>query len=370
MNSLGSRAVVSERTVTVSHLYDLGDFEPAVRVGQDVGVGDVIATRKMTAHPSIIDLPNGSGQVSKSETRPERFTPGSPVAEGETLAAASGPFGFGKRSITAPTSGTVEFHSESGSVLVIRPDDRTEDVVARFPGRVSEIHPHGIEVELSGRVIRGVLGTGPEVTGPVAIIRDSEDISAQIRSLTSSETGAPARIICFQTPIDLKTTQLVRDADQGTGPIALIAPSMSFQDFTVFEDAATDISCVIIEGFGTKAFGNAETDPVWGMLTAAEQTEGVAIPQALGGGACVVLTASTAAPEGAAVQPRLEPGTPVRFLRGLGIAHGTVLDVPDEPSILPSGYKTEAVLVAVEDGAVEMVATGNLDILSESTGEG
>jgi hypothetical protein len=358
--------VVSNAGQTVRYTYRLKDFRPKVRIGQTIQTGDALAVYSLIPSVSVLNLATQLGRNARVARRAASFEKGSFVTQGEPLAEASGRFGLGRREVTAPVSGLVEAFVEDPGVLVIRPDKREETVLARFPARVVDINERGIDVEVSGRTIRAMRVRGVPVSGTLAVVSEETSVSDALRSAIDAADLSAPRIIAFHSPIDHKLAHLVREAYWRPDQVAIVCPAVAYDDFERESDPFPGLTVMAIEGYGAQSFGSPESDPIWRTIMASEGKEAIVLPREGDGESLLVLPAE---PMGAAetTVEVLHPGTVVRFIHGLEIDHGTVVEVPDDETWLPSGYRAKAALVALTNSTVVLVPQANLEVVSAGT---
>src|SRR5581483_944421 len=152
--------VISQTPTKITYKYlARGNTSARVQPGQLVREGELIAVRSTTPPVSVVDLTTFIGKNGKSVS----FEVGDSITEGGTLAESSGRFGFGRRTVKAPTSGRVEACIAETGLLLIRPPSKEERIEASFPARVGSVGDGVISVELEGRFIRSAMAKGHPV---------------------------------------------------------------------------------------------------------------------------------------------------------------------------------------------------------------
>jgi hypothetical protein len=157
---------------------------------------------------------------------------------------------------------------------------------------------------------------------------------------------------------------LVSEAYWRPDQVAVIGPTMPYEDFVKLDESFPGITVVIVGGFGTSAFGDKETDPIWRAIVDNRGLEAIVIPRSADGTARLVFPSSEfSSPAGPA---ELRPGLEVRFLQGFEFMRGTVVEVSEGQRFLQSGYRSTVVVVATEKGRVQTVARANVEVLAGS----
>jgi len=354
--------VVSAGAVSIGHRYDLRDFEPNVIEGQYVRAGEIIGSRRVGSLPAFVNVGHA---LHRNGGSTGNLGPGSVVAKGEVLAETSGRFGLGRREIRSPVSGTVQVVVQDTGLLIIRPDLHQDEVRASFPGTVTQVTGDGVTVEIHGRAVRAMIGSGPEVSGRLGVVSETESASDTLKQLIDAEGASSPRVLAFQGSIDLKVAEMVRDAYSPADQIAIVGPTVRRADFTAMTDGIQGMTIVAVGGFGDQSFGSIDNDPVWSIIAQNQGNDVILLPDLPDGGFVLFISSTDSSPsDGADVV--LRPGLPVRFLRGLQLAQGTVVEILEGKRRLPSGYVVDAALVAIEGGGVELIARDNLEVLSSA----
>jgi hypothetical protein len=146
--------------------------------------------------------------------------------------------------------------------------------------------------------------------------------------------------------------------------VAVIGPTMPYEDYVKLDESFPGITVIIVEGFGTSAFGDKKTDPIWRAIVDNRGLEAIAIPRSADSTARLVFPSSEVS--GATGPTELRPGVEVRFLQGFEFMRGTVVGAPEGQRFLQSGYRSAVVVVATEKGPDQTVARANVEVLAGS----
>jgi len=91
--------------------------------------------------------------------------PGDPVKAGETVAVAEELFGLALRELVSPVDGVVESVGSRRTSLVLAGTER--GVTALVPGRVTDVNPGEVGLEVTGWHLQGYFGFGHPVAAPL-----------------------------------------------------------------------------------------------------------------------------------------------------------------------------------------------------------
>jgi hypothetical protein len=339
--------------------------EVLVRPGQAVGPEDVVARARVPGAAEVVAAAALLGVEPADLPRLMAKRAGDPVAAGEALAAARGPFGLGRRELRSPCAGTVELVSPvTGHVTLRRPPAPVE-VRAHLAGRVAEVLPgEGAVVEARGALIQGIFGVGGERRGPLAF--------------PEGGAGPPGggRGAVWVVPGPASGMDLRRAAEAGA--VGLVAASIPDADLVAFagRDYAVGVTgeedvplvLVLTEGFGRLEMARRTAALLRGLagrpaaLSGATQIRaGVLRPEVF------VPEEAHGAGERRAPRPLgLVAGATVRLIRTPEFgAVGRVVSLPAEPEEIATGARVRVVRVRLRDGQVLTVPRANVELVEE-----
>ena len=143
-------------------------LKPKVLLGDPIATGSHLGVDQGKPPPVLV-------QVAASLKRPPRSMEAdlkkrlhSTVAEGQELAAASGPLGMGKKVVTSPVSGEVTAVLVEMGAIVIQPESMIQAASAPFASRVTKVSAQVVELTTSGQTIEGTVMAGSDVAGGLA----------------------------------------------------------------------------------------------------------------------------------------------------------------------------------------------------------
>jgi hypothetical protein len=343
-----------------------------------VAKGDLVHARDVVARTlldgDIVPVPVASllGVPAGDVPSLMLVAPGDAVREGQPVARSKGIFGFGKKELPSPASGTVESVSATTGQLILRGAPLAVEVKAYVDGTVTEVaEGEGVTVEADAVFIQGIFGIGGETIGPVvlAAARHDEPLDAgQIRpDMKGAVVVGGARI----------TAGAVRAA-QAAGVAAIVAGGIDDADLrdilghdlgvAITGSERIGLTIVVTEGFGDIAMAERTFALLTGLAGreasvngATQIRAGVMRPEIV-----VVRRPEDPAPaEGARPEEGLlEIGTQVRLIRDPHFgALGTVSALPSEPAVLGSGSKARVLEVALADGRRVTVPRANIELI-------
>jgi hypothetical protein len=346
--------------------------EVLVAKGDRVHARDVVARTLLDG--DIVPVPVASllGVPAGDVPSLMLVAPGDAVREGQPVARSKGIFGFGKKELPSPASGTVESVSATTGQLILRGAPLAVEVKAYVDGTVTEVaEGEGVTVEADAVFIQGIFGIGGETIGPVvlAAARHDEPLDAgQIRpDMKGAIVVGGARI----------TAGAVRAA-QAAGVAAIVAGGIDDADLrdilghdlgvAITGSERIGLTIVVTEGFGDIAMAERTFALLTGLAGreasvngATQIRAGVMRPEIV-----VVRRPEDPAPaEGARPEEGLlEIGTQVRLIRDPHFgALGTVSALPSEPAVLGSGSKARVLEVALADGRRVTVPRANIELI-------
>jgi hypothetical protein len=346
--------------------------EVLVAKGDRVHARDVVARTLLDG--DIVPVPVASllGVPAGDVPSLMLVAPGDAVREGQPVARSKGIFGFGKKELPSPASGTVESVSATTGQLILRGAPLAVEVKAYVDGTVTEVaEGEGVTVEADAVFIQGIFGIGGETIGPVvlAAARHDEPLDAgQIRpDMKGGVVVGGARI----------TAGAVRAA-QAAGVAAIVAGGIDDADLrdilghdlgvAITGSERIGLTIVVTEGFGDIAMAERTFALLTGLAGreasvngATQIRAGVMRPEIV-----VVRRPEDPAPaEGARPEEGLlEIGTQVRLIRDPHFgALGTVSALPSEPAVLGSGSKARVLEVALADGRRVTVPRANIELI-------
>ncbi len=367
---------VAEKTVIVKERRLPLKGNVLVKEGDRVRAGDVVARTELPGN--VVPL-NMAGLLAVPPEEVRRFMlkkEGDPVERGEVIAQTPGLFGFlFKRSVTAPTMGTVESISDVTGQVMLREPPIPVEVIAYVDGTVTRVIPdEGVVVTTVGSMIQGIFGIGGEVLGELFVVVGSPDEPLTPDRIPANASG---RILIGGSHVTAGALRKARDAG-ARGVVVGGIESRELRDFLGYdigvaitgnEDAG--LTLVVTEGFGDipmarrtfELFQKLNGKPA-SMNGATQIRAGVIRPE-------VIVSYPDEDPEQVAEEERkhlsgvLEKGRRVRVIRAPYFGKiGTVVELPPEPVEIETEARVRVVILEL-DGQRVVVPRANVELIEE-----
>lgn len=380
MYSYFTSPVAIGQPTLVSYRYDARNFEPEVRSQDVIKVGDAIAIRHLLGDLIVVDVAKQLKARPGIAVRSLEKEEGSFVRSGERIAVRRGFLGLSRYEALAPVAGTLKANLVDDGSVVLRAMEKPETMVAYLPGRVTALDATGVTVETYARLVHGAVGTGGMASGVIHPVSAAMPLPRALSQIRESSPGSAASgpVLIFQHALTLEAAlQCVPGAEGGAGvPVAaIVAPSMSYREYSELRVRAPGLVVVLTEGFGSAPMAEV----IWRVLVAETDVD----PGALTSGTFVGVDASTdlslgrrplviLPEEGQPITgPRehfpdaIPEGAAVRAMVGLQMQTGQVERVWQEPRVMPSGYRVEALDIRVAEGFTATVPVDDVEVLAE-----
>jgi hypothetical protein len=317
-----------------------------------VAATDVIAEARIVSQHQVLDISRGLGVPADQADKYVTRKVGEEVSQGDVIA---GPVGLFPRTIRAPKDGKVV--SVGGGQVLIELERAPFELKAGIPGTVLELIPdRGVVIETTGALIQGVWGNGQIDSGVLVcmarspeeeLTRDRFDISMR-GSIVLGGTCSQADVLTAAANVPLR---------------GLILSSISAD--LVPAALQLKLPILVLEGFGKLAMNPA----AYKILTTNEKRE-IAV------NACIWDRLSGERPEavihlpaaGPLPTPRevdiFAPGQSVRIVRApYAAAAGVLVALRPGLTAFPSGVRTSAAAVRLENGEQVVVPLANLEVV-------
>jgi hypothetical protein len=354
---------VTTQPVSVTYRYSLTRFEPRVSVGDSVLPGDVIARKSVSQPLVMVDVADAMNKKRKSVGRNIAVEEGAQIERGQRIAAASGPFGFGKREVASPVDGTVEAVLHEQALVVLRPPDSVDDVLAGVAGIITRLSANGVDIEANGFAIRGIVGSGEETYGLLRLLSSDSTFDA----FSAPGAAATPAVVVSRVGVSGDDIDRIIAAWKDGAVSALVVPCVSRRDFERVRSNLPPLALIATEGFAGPQSGVAMHDSIWSTLTRFDGRPVAVDPGSDGNGSNlpVILIPSDG---GAARAPGdsvpLSDGVDVRGLSGMSLMAGRLAEVLPGTRPLESGHVVAAAAVTLDDQSRVLVAVDGLEPVS------
>lgn len=323
-----------------------------VREGQEVQPTTEVAVTVTEPRYALLDVARRLGVPPHKADASIVVKPGDRVQAGDVLAERKGLF---RRTVAAPAEGEVVLAGEGQILLRLRSPRYT--LTAGVPGQVVRVvEDRGVDILVRGAVLDGVWGNGKADYGLLQVVAESPGEPLTPEKLTVERRGLVVVAGFCDDPqaLALANELPLRALVLGSLRARLIPVALSM-----------DIPVVVLEGFGAFPMGEA----AFRLLKshAGREAAVVAEPWNREEGTRPQVVIPLDIPDAPEPLPadEVQVGRKVRVVRQpyLGLV-GTVIAVPQEPTLLPNGLRVRAADVRLDDGTHIVVPLSNLEILA------
>jgi hypothetical protein len=221
---------------------------PIVTAGAEVRPEQVIAVRRRPGQPLRVRVTELLGRPPGQVAAVLLARPGQQLHEGEAL--ARDPQG---REVPSPATGLLLSVSAIDGSVMIAPFGEEEPVIGHVHGRVREVGPGAVVLEVPGVVLHGVGGTGDAVHGELVIAVHTPEEELRAGAI---DVGATGKIIVGGSRASAET--LTRARAMGVAGIVLGGVlDKELRDFEAIQRRRREIGgltgsfgVLLLEGFG------------------------------------------------------------------------------------------------------------------------
>lgn len=337
--------IVRERTLPVAGKVN-------VHVNQRVNPTDVIAEATFAREHVLLDVARTFGVSPTAADRMIKVNQGDRLAQGALVAESAGLF---PRTIKAPRAGRVMIVG-SGQVLMEVGDTRVE-LRAGLPGVVTQVLPErGVVIRTAGALIQGVWGNGRIDNGLMVNLLEKPDDVLGAERLDVSLRGS---VILGGHVRDAETLRAAAELPVRGLILSSLVSSLIVNAYQM------RFPILVTEGFGampmnTAAFRLLTTNNKREVTVNAEHFDryGGNRPEVI-----IPLPVSSEPPEPSTFET-FAVGQTVRLRRppNAGMI-GTLSNLPNGLSVLPSGLRAPAAEVKLEEGETVLVPLVNLEVV-------
>lgn len=322
------------------------------RRGQHVNPGDVVAEAIIEPEHILLDLGRGLGLNAKDVEKYVQVKGGDQVGEGDVLA---GPVGVARRVMRSPHDGVVVVVGEGQ--LLLRLDTPPFELKAAYQGVIADlINDRGVIIETTGALIQGVWGNGRSSYGLLTVLSQAPDDTLSPSQLDVSLRGSVVfagyceNEAVFQAGADLPLRGLILSSMH-----ARLISAANKVDYPV----------IVIEGFGKIPLNSAAFKLLsssgrrdltinadrWDRYTGTRPEVILAVPAGTQAELPDEMDIFSAGKHARVISPPYQGKL------------ATVMSVPSNLSILPSGVSALAASIRFEDGETALVPIANLDLI-------
>lgn len=354
--------------------------EVLVRAGQRVEPEEVIARAFVPGTPQIVNVARALMITPANIERAMRREIGNRIAQGEVLARSSS---IGGRVCLSPVSGVIAAVDHETGYVTITPDPVAYELQATVRGLVMDIIPYeGVRIETPAAQVYGVFGIGQERSGVLRLVTTdpAEPILPELIDARSSYAVIIGGCGITAPALRRAVQEQVRGVIVGGIDEAELRAFLGWSSISAWRTGRgswnlpaspaaqqCELTLVVTEGFGQRAMCSSlfellashdrQEALIEGMtnLRAPMQRPRVVIP----------LSVRAAAIQLESPRPQLRPGAMVRLLDYTRLGQlGQIRSVPSVPRRLPSGIRSLAVEVVLEDGTMALLPRTAVEVLN------
>jgi hypothetical protein len=345
--------------------------EVLVQVGDRVEPQTVVARALLPGNVVTLPLARTLGVAPADLPEMLLLKEGEAVRKDQPVARSKGIFGMMKQTAVAPTTGVLESVSKVSGQALFREAPVPVEVKAYIAGTVSAVTPRfGVEVTGRGTLVQGIFGIGPEVHGPVAMLKGETARALQPADILPEHRGT---ILVGGALADLPTLRRCIEA----GVAALVVGGIDAADLkgllgfdlgvAITGNETVGLTIVVTEGFGPLAMSArthrllaAAAGQVASVSGATQIRAGVLRPEVLVPGS-IERIEKTAVDSGL-----LALDSVVRIIRDPHFgALGRVCALPHEPQLLDTEARVRILSVTLPDGRRITLPRANVELVDE-----
>ncbi len=335
-----------------------------VRKGEKVEARQIVAEASLAGDLVIVRTAEQLGLHPEEALKAFLVREGDKVKKGDVLCEHKALFGLLKSRILSPADGTVEFISKETAHLGIRLLPKKITLNAFIAGEVLSVEERrAVEICSYSAYIQGIFGVGGESIGMLKVVEEREELN---------NINLKGQILVVKDKI---TKELVNRCT-AQGVAGLIGASAEYRlvaDYagkeigvavTGNEDVAFPL--ILTEGFGTLIMRehawsilkslNGKECSISGatQIRAGAQRPEIIIPLKNGRNYVNLKSESQ----------ELVVGTQVRIIRNPWFGEiGTVVELPQEPELIPTGAKCRVLRCKLKSGKIVTVPRANIELV-------
>lgn len=340
-----------------------------VKVGDIVTAEDPVLRAELPGEILILRVAEQMGFDSDQVGQGLKVKVGDLVNKGDLICALSSFFGLFKAKLVSPASGTVEYFTSANAHLGIRQESSPLEIKAYIDGKIVEVEESkSVVVETRGCFVQGVFGVGAESFGELFVLPITAEKTVTVSFLESQISElANSVLVGGQTYTSDALAFCAKASVKGV--ICGSINSETLKDYVGYEigvsvtgDEDVPFPLIITEGFGSLPMSSRILDvltPVSGKrcsISGVTQVRaGATRPE------IVVPNSSTAQLK--ETNSFLELGARIRIIRVPYFgAFGQVIDLPQDPQLIPTGAKVRVLKAKLDSGEEVIVPRANVEL--------
>jgi hypothetical protein len=226
-----------------------------VQERQEVSPADIIGEGQVTAGFRTIYLANELNVSPKEAVKFLKRPLGQKIFQGELLAAKEGVLGFGKKILTSPADGIIDYYDDNKGSLRIKLLPKVTKLASGVYGIIDQVNPETGEVVIRtlANTVYGVIGSGHSREGILKVVGSPDTLisSKQITGEMKEEIlvgGSLVFLDALEKAVNLKVSGIISGGISARDFRAMSGGRWNISDFH-WSDVG--ISLMVTEGFGS-----------------------------------------------------------------------------------------------------------------------
>ena len=357
----------------VSKLRELPLFGSSlVEIGQRVASETPVLSAELPGEVEILRIADRLGLDVCDVLPGMKVKAGEQVEVGQLLCEVKTFFNLATSSLESPVSASVEFFTENNAHLGLRLAPTPISVDAYIDGVVVEMEPgKSVLIETDASLIQGIFGVGGERRGKIVFLPDAEDLEITPDILSPRRAELSESVLVGGSCYSKEALSYAADSGVSavmTGSVSseVLSHFLGYQlGVSVTGDEDVPFTFIVTEGFGRLSMSKRVSELAREIAGRRASVNGATQVRA---GAMrpevIAPFEGEAKTVGVEELKTLEIGAPVRVVR---VPHfgeiGTIVDLPSEPTRIPSGALVRILVAKLENGEEVSIPRANVELL-------
>lgn len=341
--------------------------EVLVRSGDLVTANQAVLKAELPGELLILRIAEQLGYDPEHIEKGLKVKIGQTVQKGDLICSLSSFFGLFKAELKAPCSGIVEYYTALNAHIGIRQQSVPLEINAYVDGKIVEVEASkAVVVETRGCFVQGIFGVGAESNGKLLILSVPKDKVITINELESLELNAC--VLVGGAKFSIEALRYCAEHNV-KGVVCGSIDSETLLHFVGYEigvsitgDEQVPFPLIITEGFGNLPISSRIIDILSPLAGKNCSISGVTQVRA-GATRPEIIVPSPSEADLKESNKYLELGARIRIIRVPNFgSFGQVVDLPQDPQIIPSGAKVRVLKAKLDDGSEVIVPRANVEL--------
>ncbi|MFH0939196.1 MAG: hypothetical protein V1899_07945 [Planctomycetota bacterium] len=345
-----------------------------VKVGEIVEPGTVVARAELPGDLETIRLAERMGMDAEELTGNVKVSVGQIIEKGQLLAEVRGFFGLFHTQVKSSCSGKVEYFTAVTGHLGVRKPPVPIEINAYMSGAVQEVmEGEGVILRTRGAFLQGIFGVGGERQGQIEMVCSAPD---EVVTPDSIPKGCAGKVLVGGSLI--RADALAKAAEEKA--VAVVVGGILDQDLRAYlgydlgvaitGDEKVPLTLILTEGFGQIRMADRSFDLLRSLQGRSASVNGATQIRAGAVRPEIIVPYTDLAAKLSEVPAEksgagaLSVGTPIRAIRDPYFGQlGEVVDLPPEPTRIPTGAIVRVLRMKLNDGRIVEVPRANVEII-------